>query len=156
MKSNIISPRIAKSRFKFDANRDDLSTPSAPTVRVFTTSSPLLHGGDCGVYGAPIVTLTGYVKVEGASSKLNSVQRLDGLGGYIVGRAVELTVDELARLDQFAEATGDYHRFRAVARGPRSGQDFTVWVYQLLEDAGPVELQDSAVIEVPSRELIEA
>jgi hypothetical protein len=145
MTSKTISPRRAKSRFRFDKNRDDLLS-RVQTVRVFTTSSPLLDSADPGVFGCPVVSLSGYVKVEGAN-KLNSVRRMDGAGGFIVGRAVEVSRDELARLDAFAELTGNYHRFLTRARGPQTGMDFDVWVYQLLEDAGPAELALSALAE---------
>lgn len=143
--STTLSIRRAASRFRFDHNRDDQAL-RLDTVRVFTTSSPLLDGGDCGVYGAPIAVLTGYAHVE-VEGGLNSVRRVDGLGGYIVGRVVELTTAELARLDDVAEVAGDYHRFLAQVRGPRTGYEFWAWVYQLRADAGPVELAASVSVE---------
>lgn len=145
--STLLSPARAKSRFRFDQDRDD-HTDRVKTCRVLTTSSLLMHGGDCGVFGSPLVVLTGYGLVEG-TNKLNSVRRVDGLRGFISGRAVELTMEELARLDQFAELTGEYHRFLAKAKGPQGGTEFDVWVYQLLSDAGPVELAASATAERP-------
>ncbi len=141
--SSTIHPRRAARRFRFDKNRDDLAHPGTTTAFVFTTSSPLLDSANCGVYGAPVVSLIGYGRVEGAVG-LNSVRRVDGLGGYMVGRAVELTLDELARLDEVAELSGNYHRFLTKAKGPATGMEFDVWVYQLLDDAGPEELATSA------------
>lgn len=143
--TQIMSPRRAQSHFQLDRSRDD-HVPAGKTVRVFTTSSPLLDGADCGVYGSPVVVLRGYETVKG-SNALNSVRQLDGIGGFIVGRAVELSADELARMDAYAERVGDYHRFLAMARGPKTGADFEVWVYQLRSDASPVELMASATAE---------
>jgi hypothetical protein len=140
-----LHPRRAAAAFRFDTGRDDLA-PAAETVRVFTTSSPLLDGCNCGVYGAPVVVLTGWAKVEGANG-LNSVKAVDGLAGYTVGRAVELTLPELARLDRVAELAGNYHRFLTTVRSPMNGWEVEAWVYQLLEDSSEIEMATSAITE---------
>lgn len=141
-----ISLRRAKRAFHFDANRDDHCL-SGQTARVFTTASPLLREkDDVGVYGAPVAALVGY-RLLIDSEGLHSVVPADGPQGFILGRVVEVTMTELARLDQAAELAGDYHRFLATVKGPSTGHTFEVWVYQHREHAGIVELNASATSE---------
>lgn len=131
-------------KFRLNKNRDDLN-PGFDTVRVFFRSR-LLHAGDSGVYGCPVVVLMGYKAVQtsdaGGTTKLHSVKA--DPDSYIVGRMAELHPDELARLDQVAEAGGDFHRFLAEVKGPGTGAVFSAWVYQHRSDAGELEQKTSA------------
>lgn len=133
------SLRRAKAAFRFDKGRDDHDL-RGETARVFTTQSPLLREkDDVGVYGAPVAALVGYtLDTEGGTHSV-----IPG-SGYILGRVVEVTLAELARLDQVAERGGAYHRFLATVKGPPTGHEFSVWVFQKIEHAGSVELSTSA------------
>lgn len=131
--------RRAKTRFRFDKKRDDHAMPF-DTAYVFATRSPILDGGDCGVFGCPVGVLVGYsrtVDSEGVQSVVPSSE-------FVSGRCIEVTQDELARLDAVAELTSDSHRFLAEIKLPQAGHTIQAWVYQALSDATPAELATSA------------
>lgn len=148
------SLRRAASKFRLNANRDDLR-PGFDIVRVFVPS-PLLHGGDVGISGAPCVVLMGYAVVPVGTDKLTSVQLTEN--SRVVGRMVDLHPDELARLDQVAEHSGhSTHRFLAEVIGPATGTRFSVWVYQAHEHATAVENKTSAAaLPAPSKKTLKA
>lgn len=131
--------RRAASRFRLNKNRDD-HNPGFDSVRVFCPS-PLAGGSHVGVFGAPVVVLNGY-RLEPVND-LNSV--VADPNAYIVGRMVDFHPDELARLDQVAEAAPHLmHRFLAEVHGPQTGAVFSAWVYQADCHAGEIERKTSA------------
>lgn len=133
--------RRASAKFRLNKDRNDLN-PGFDTVKVFVPS-PLMHGGDIGISGASPVILLGYAVVQVGDLKLTSVQAQ--ADSKVVGRMVELHPDELARLDQVAEHTGQlWHRFLAEVIGPQTGARFSVWVFQAHDHATEVELKTSA------------
>lgn len=145
-----LSLRRAKSAFRFDSNRDDLMPKTALTAWVFTTVSPVTQQGfDVGVYGSPVAVLTGYQATCDLHSKNRSVRAAEGPAAFVLGRLVEVTMEELARLDQVAERAGDYHRFLAEVTTASNGYKFSAWVFQERSDAGSVELFTSASSERP-------
>jgi gamma-glutamylcyclotransferase (GGCT)/AIG2-like uncharacterized protein YtfP len=145
-KSKAISRlRQVGPKFRLNRHRDDLSPPLFHTAFIFCPSR-ILHSGETGVFGSPVVVLQGY-EVLSDTDKLKSVKAKDD--SFVVGRMVELHTDELARLDQVAEAAGDYHRFLTEVVGPQAGTKFSVWVYQKREHASELDLKTSAA-ELPA------
>lgn len=155
-KPELPTRRRAAAKFRLNKNRDDFN-PGFDLVRIFIPS-PLLHGGDIGVSAAPAVVLLGYEVVRVGEASLTSVQLAQpGTNAKIVGRMVDLHPDELARLDQVAEHLGRWHRFLAEVKGPLTGHDFSVWVFQHLDHATAVELKTSVTeLPQPNRAQLEA
>jgi gamma-glutamylcyclotransferase (GGCT)/AIG2-like uncharacterized protein YtfP len=117
--------------FRFDESRN----ASQKTCYVFA------HGykGDSGVFGAPAAALLGFEKTQACPS---SVAEKDS--ALVVGRLLELSEEELARLDAVAERQGDYHRFRTTIIIPLAGFEVEAWCYQLRSDSTPLTELTSA------------
>lgn len=145
-KSQVI-PRLRQvaPKFRFRKDRDDLAL-NFNTVRVFAPSPLLQSDASVGIYGSPVVVLQGYERVRDTNGIQSVKAKADA---FVVGRMVELHTDELARLDQVAEAAGDYHRFLTEVVGTQAGHKFSVWVYQNRGDASELDLKTSAV-ELPA------
>lgn len=135
---NTIGLRRAASAFRLSPNRDD-HNPGFDTVRVFIPS-PLMHGGNIGIFGGAPVVLKGY-RAQLVNGLTSIIRDNDAL---VVGRMVELHLEELGRLDTVTERAGGWHRFLAEVIGPSSGTAFSAWVYQQLGHAGEDELETSA------------
>lgn len=135
------SLRRSKRYFRFDKNRDDHNL-KGETAYVFTTQSPMLDGGDIGVYGAPCGVLMGYAPSQDGNGARSVVLRENS---RVMGRLVEVTMEELAHLDTVAEHSGsDLHRFKADVILPQAGVTVQAWVFQRLSDATEVEFNTSA------------
>lgn len=141
LKKSPVSLRRAKTRFKFDKERDDHAI-RFDTMKVFAPSNILYGVDNIGVFGSPVVVLRGYAMVKDEFGNNSVVASADQ---HIVGRCVELSPDEVARMDDVAEQVGDYHRFLADVVMPQTGYEVKAWVYQARSHATPVEIQTSAV-----------
>lgn len=124
--------RQLNSLFRFDDERNG----STKTHYVFSHG----HTGDSGIFAAPAAALLGFVR----SNKKPASVREDS-NGSVVGRLLELTEAELARLDMVAERQGDYHRFKALVNIPLGGFEVEAWVYQLRSDETPLTALTSSV-----------
>lgn len=134
--------------FRFDKKRDlTFGAPKVETAYVFA------HGfifGDVGIYGAPVAVLPGYEQVSNPDQSRRtatpvSIRLAQKPGAFVTGRLIELTVDELARLDSLVErCPADYHRFQAEVTLPSNGHKTLAWVFQRLDHARLPEQVTSA------------
>lgn len=134
--------------FRFDKKRDlTFGAPRVETAYVFA------HGfifGDVGIYGAPVAVLPGYEQVSNPDQSRRtaapvSIRLAAKSGAFVTGRLIELTVDELARLDSLIErCQEDYHRFQAEVILPSNGHKTLAWVFQKVSDARLPEQVTSA------------
>jgi hypothetical protein len=130
--------------FRFDKQRD--LTFGAPKVQ---TCYVLAYGqilGDVGIYGAPVAVLHGYEVVQPTNqsrrdASLASIKASPrGSAKFVTGRLIELTLEELARLDSLTEhSPEDYHRFQAEVILPGNGHSTLAWVFQRTADASLVD-----------------
>lgn len=73
-----------------------------------------------------------------------SCKQVKGTDDLLYGRLVEVSEELLARIDTYAERTGDFHRFLGTVTLLPGGQQIAgVWVYQLTEHATPDTLATS-------------
>lgn len=114
------------------ARRTIYDIPFGPTETVFAYASL----ADCGVLieNRQLATLLDF---ESSNETPASCHRRDR--AMLMGRLIEVTPLELARLDSFAEHLGDYHRFQTHTLSVRTGKEQKAWVFQLCKDAGPEE-----------------
>lgn len=97
----------------------------------------LYQGLPCGFRNA---RLEGFERAHKGYASLKESE-----GDHVVGRVLAVTDEQLARMDTWAERSGDYHRFLADIIILPSGDIFNgVWVFQMTQDRTPWTSRTSA------------